>query len=140
MEFEQAMAFVKERWATRTLSDLKAEASKEANGTAFESFRTGDGLRRMLVMCITNQEQISMVEKIFDFDDTVPPSDWNSSTLLEFVARSQSQGGLGYEDIRDPAGNRTAIALCAGTPERLKSWKVFFAFRMPVRIASVATI
>jgi hypothetical protein len=53
----------KERWQTKTLAQFRDEALLEDNGTVFESMRAADGPRVVLIICVTNPEQIEIVER-----------------------------------------------------------------------------
>lgn len=80
----------------------------------------------MLVVCVTNAEQIEMVERGVGLSEDVPPSDWANSTLKNMVLTTDKAGGLTYEDLRDAYGKRTAVTLCATQPDSMKILQTLF--------------
>jgi hypothetical protein len=117
---------LKERWQLKTLAQLRDEAVLEDNGTVFESLRVADGPRLVLIICVTNAEQIEIVERAVDLAQDKPPADWEKSTLQEMAMTTAKVGGLCYEDLHDPYGKRVAVALCATQPDAMKILETLF--------------
>jgi hypothetical protein len=114
-------------WDHKTLADLKAEADKELNGTALESLRVNNGPRGFVVICATGEHQISLIEKIFDFQDDGPHCDWNTTTLFRLTVDTERENGMSYQELREPMNNRTAVILCATRPEKIRILETIFS-------------
>lgn len=119
-------AHVAKRWGQKTLSELRDEAVLEDNGTVFESLRIDSGPRLTLIICVTNAEQIEMVERAVNLSGEKPPSDWVTSTLQDMVLATAKAGGLTYEDLHDAYGKRVAVALCAIGPDPMRAMETLF--------------
>lgn len=119
-----------ERWRGRTFADLKAEAERELNGTAFESIRVDNGPRGFLIVCATGEHEISLIEKTFDLQyDPIPGEDWSTTTLFKMTLDTERGSGLSYQEMRGPRNERSAIILCATRPENIRILEA--AFMLP---------
>jgi hypothetical protein len=123
---DQLLALLKERWGPKTLADLRDEAVLEDNGTVFESLRVDNGPRLLLVVCVTNGEQIEIIERAISLGEDKPPANWDTSTLQEMVVTTIKAGGLTYEDLHDAYGKRIAVTLCATGPDSMKIVEALF--------------
>jgi hypothetical protein len=123
---DQLMDLLKTQWGRKTLAQLRDEAVLEENGTLFESIRIDNGPRLMLLICVTNAEQIEIIERAFALSDSKPPSDWETSTMQEMAVTTMKTDGLSYQDLRDAYGKRTAVSLCATHPDAMKILQTLF--------------
>ncbi|MEY2520536.1 MAG: hypothetical protein QOF24_2295 [Verrucomicrobiota bacterium] len=126
MDMETQLRNLLDGWDRKTLSDLKAQADRELNGTALESLRVDNGPRGFVVICATGEHQISLIEKIFDFQDAGPHCDWNTTTLFRLTVDTERGDGLTYQELRDATNNRTAVILCATRPEKIRILETAF--------------
>lgn len=115
------------KWGDKTLIKFRDEARKESNGTVFESLKAEDGPRLMIIVCVTDPEQIDLLSSIIKFSEEVSPADWNSLTLAEMMMRTDAGVGLSYEDLRNESGTRIAVTLCATKPETVRTIETIFA-------------
>ena len=121
---------VSNRWANKTLADLRSEAERELNGSVYESFRpanveTGLGPRVGLVVCVTGEHELSRIAKIFNFVDDGARGDWNNYSLASMWVESYRTDGMGYQDLyRD--GKLVAVALCASHPQTIATLENIF--------------
>jgi hypothetical protein len=127
MEHHQIAESMLQRWSTKKLADLHAEALREANGTAFDAIKA-NGTRAIVFICVTDQRQIEQLEHAIKFSEDTPPCDWQSKKLMDLFLATDSRGGLSYEDLRGNDGKRTAVTLCATRPNRIQLLEVIFAF------------
>jgi|GEM_PF-2222682 len=123
---DQLTALLRARWEDKTLAQMRDEALLEENGTVFESLRVDNGPRLMLIICVTEPEQIEIVERAVNLADDKPPSDWETSTLQEMALTTVKAAGLSYEDLHDAYGKRIAVALCATSPDSLRILETLF--------------
>lgn len=128
MNFEETVTFLTQQWGTKTLSALRKQSLLESNGTSFDSLRTSNGQRLIIILCLTKSEQMSILEKVMDLSEDVPPADWDKLTLAELAVRTLQADGLSYEDLHDPSGKRISITLCATTPEMVGLLERIFKF------------
>jgi hypothetical protein len=117
-----------ERWRGRTFTDLKAEAERELNGTAFESIRVDNGPRGFLIICATGAHEISLIEETFTLQDyPVPGNDWNTTTLFKMALDTERGLGVSYQEMRDARNKRSALILCATRPEKIRILEIAFS-------------
>jgi hypothetical protein len=127
--FEEIVHQLTKRWGGTTMAEFRDEAVLEDNGTLYDSVRVQDGPRIILMICVTNPEQIAIVEKAFKLDEEMPVKDWTAHTLVEWIFHTVQGVGLSYEDLHDAYGKRTAVLLCATRPESVRVLETFF--KMP---------
>jgi len=120
-----------EQWGGKTLDAFRREAERELIGTVYESIRLDRGPRAIVLMCVTNTDQIASLEKAFTFvEGRKKYEDWNTLTLLEVFRRTVLGRGFAYESLRDIAGKRSAIVLCSTEPRSMEI--LTFLFNFPV--------
>jgi hypothetical protein len=111
-----AARVVTARWFGKTLENLRQEAAKELNGTAYEAFRESDGgkdgPRIFLAVCVTGPHELALVEKTFDFADTGTAMDWETNTLADLLVETVTGEEMGYQDLVIN-GKRLAVVLMA---------------------------
>ena len=119
MNDEATLTSLTQEWDTQTLTALRKQSLLETTGIASASLPAGAVSRqiRILAVCLTNSEQMDMLEKVMDLSGNTPPADWDQLTLAELARRTASSQGLSYEILSAPTGARIAITLCATTPE-----------------------
>ena len=107
------------QWGAATLADLRSNAVNAPSGTAFTAVRVAGGPRSVLVVCITDIDQIARVERAVELVDDAKCEDWNTFTLRDFVFPCLAGSGLVFEALRDEYGRRSALALGAGDPHSI---------------------
>lgn len=120
---------VEREWGAKTLDDFRREAEKELNGSAFQAVRPQGGQWTAILVCMTGQNEIKSAEGIFDFSDEFPAADWKTKSLASVARDSRKAGGIAYEDIIGEDGERSALAICATTPEMVSIFER--VFRLP---------
>ncbi len=124
---DQLRKLLDHHWRKKTLADLRKEAEREFNGTAFETIRADKGPRALLVICATGQHEIRLVEKALDLQaDDEPWLNWESQTVFDLVLHTEMGVGISYQDQRDAKGNRCAIVICATRPENIQMLESLF--------------
>lgn len=116
---EEIAARLARTWGKSTLAEFRLEAEREANGTLFESLRVEGGRRLVIVLCMTDVDQIAEVERALDMVDG-PTEDWNTLTLSDVVMRTAVGPGLSFECLRDEYGRRSAVILTAADPRSIQ--------------------
>jgi hypothetical protein len=119
-------AHLAKTWGTKTLAAFRNEASKELNGTAFESVRADEGQRLAIIICLTGEHQISLLEDSLHLGEQVAPADWSSLTLADMAMRTVLRDGLTCEDLRDENGERSAVVLSAADPDSVRILETLF--------------
>ncbi|HEX4638988.1 MAG TPA: hypothetical protein VH170_05835 [Chthoniobacterales bacterium] len=118
------------RWRKITLSDFKAAAERELNGSAFESIRTDSrtGRKRIfLIVCATGAHEIGLIEKSLDLQpDPELWLSWEDQSLFDLAFHTEMGVGLSYQDQRDANGKRTAIIICATRPASIRLLEQLF--------------
>jgi len=125
---EEATNLLLGKWGSKTLAMLRAEAMREANGTAFDSVRVKDGQRLFLVLCATESKDISTLEQLFDFIGEDTGQNWETFTLADMVVKTGFGTGLSYESMSVTKGRREAIVLCAANSEAVRLMERVFGF------------
>ena len=123
---EEIAAFLATTWGGKTLSEFRAEAKREANGTVYESIRIPGGQRLALIMCITAPDQIALVERAFEFVDDGILEDWNTFTLGEVFKRTVVGVGFSFESLRDELDRRSALMICSTEPRSMEIMGTLF--------------
>jgi hypothetical protein len=126
---DQVTALLREKWGTKTLSALRSEAAKELNGSLFESIREQNGQRLLLVMCLTGQHEIKILEKAVTLDKTGTPVDWKTTTVCDVVIRTMLGSGLSYEAEYDAKGQPSSVLLIVTHPHPMKLMERLFNLR-----------
>jgi hypothetical protein len=117
-------------WGGKTLEELRVEAEGEVTGIKFESVRADGGQRFIIILCLTDLDQIAKLEAKLDLADDNEPEDWNNVTLAELASRMVRNGGsLRFESLKDEFGRRSALALIAADPDSVSM--VENLFNMP---------
>lgn len=111
---------------TKTLEVFRVEAERQAKGTLYESIRLDGGQRFMIVMCLTDVDQIARLEKAVDLVDDGSTEDWNTLTLADVAMRTVRGVGFGFESLRDEYGRRSAVVLTATDPRSMRIVETIF--------------
>ena len=114
MDIMQFASLCAERWNDKTLADLMQDALAAESGVVTDAVRKVGGETKLLLICVTGDDNIQAIDKMIDFGKDGEPSDWKTLKLVEFMMRSMAAGGICYESCDG------AIALCASTPEMSK--------------------
>jgi len=117
MELIEFASICAERWKEKTLQEFRAEAMSKDSGIIYDAMRQKDGQRALLLVCTTGTTALEELERKIDLGNEGDPADWRKLTLVELVMRSTTAGGLCYESLLGEDGKRSAIILCASTPE-----------------------
>lgn len=120
MNIEQAAQQIRDSWNNQTLAELRIEAERESTGRVHESFRLDAGQRLVLMLCLTDIEQIQTLERGFELRDDGTEEDWNKLTLGEVFRRTVLGSGIAFESSRDEYGRRVALVICAAGPESIE--------------------
>ena len=126
---DQATDLVIEKWDAKTLEDFRQDALRETNGIVFESIRSDNGPRCILLVCVTAQEKLPVFERglhLSEEDETT--LDWTSTTLGDVLLKMGSNAGLRYEDLKDQKGKRIALILFAMEPQSVSLVEKMFNF------------
>jgi hypothetical protein len=107
------------QWGAATLADLQASAVNAPSGTAFTAVRVAGGPRSVLVVCITDIDQIARVERAVELADDAKAEDWATFTLRDFVSPCAMGTGIVFEALRDEYGRRSSLALGAADPHSI---------------------
>jgi hypothetical protein len=126
---DQITGLLREKWGTKTLAAFRDEAAKEFNGTLFESVREQNGIRIMLVICLTGQHEIETLKIAFRLDESGKPADWGSTTVTDVVICTMQGSGLSYQAEYDTKGRPTAVLLISTEPRSMKILERLF--RLP---------
>jgi hypothetical protein len=126
MNIDQAARHLTAKWSGKTLAEFRDEAEREDTGTVYEAFRVETGPRLMLMMCLTDVDQIEMVERAFEFVDDGLQEDWNSLTLAEVFRRTVLGSGIAFESLRDEYGRRAALVICSTEPQSMQRLNLLF--------------
>jgi hypothetical protein len=126
IELERNLA---QKWAAKTLEEFRKEAELESDGTCYDDVRVRGGRRFLLIICATGATQIRLVESKMALSRALPGVDWAKTTMVELASKTARGAGLGYEDVCDSGRNRTAIVVCATSPESVTMLETLFALR-----------
>jgi hypothetical protein len=120
MDIEEAAQQIRDTWNNKTLVDLRSEAERESTGMVYESFRLDAGQRIVLMLCLTDVDQIQTLQRGFDLRDDGTQEDWNTLTLGEVFRRTVLGSGIAFESLHDEYGRRTALVICAAEPQSIE--------------------
>ena len=120
MDIEEAAQQIRDTWTNKTLADLRNEAERESIGMVYESFRLDTGQRIVLMLCLTDVDQIQTLEHGFELRDDGTQEDWNTLTLGEVFRRTVLGSGIAFESLRDEYGRRAALVICAAEPQSIE--------------------
>lgn len=56
---DQLAYLLEERWASKTLGELHAQALSEKTGLMFDAVREAQGRRLLLAMCVTGSDEVA---------------------------------------------------------------------------------
>jgi hypothetical protein len=126
MNLDEIAAHLTKTWGNKTLGEFRDEAEREDNGTVYESVRVPDGPRVMLILCLTDVDQIAIVERAFEFQDDGASEDWNEVKLGEVLRRTVLGMGVSFEALRDEYGRRAAMVICATEPSSIQKLNMLF--------------
>jgi hypothetical protein len=115
-----------EMWGTKTLADLRGEAAGQESVFAYESVRISGGQRCVLVICVTEADQVECLERQFEFFGDETDEDWESLTLAEAVLRAFASGGTALESLPDEYKRRSAVVLIAAEPRSIMNLELLF--------------
>jgi hypothetical protein len=130
MDIEEAAQQIRDTWNNKTLVDLRTEAERESTGMVYESFRLDAGQRIVLMLCLTDVDQIQTLQRGFDLRDDGTQEDWNTLTLGEVFRRTVLGSGIAFESLRDEYGRRAALVICAAEPQLIERLDVLLNLRM----------
>jgi hypothetical protein len=125
MNFDETATHLTQTWGKKTLNEFRNQALLEAKGTVFESVRAQEGQRLIILMCATDSKQIDMLDQIMDFGEQ-SPVDWDDYTLGHLALDSAQGGGSCYHEFCEPSGRRVSLALCATSPEAVRTLESIF--------------
>ena len=120
MDIEEAAQQIRDTWNNKTLTDLRNEAERESIGMVYESLRLDAGQRLVLMLCLTDIDQIQALEVGFELSDDSTQEDWNTLTLGEVFRRTVLGSGIAFESLRDEYGRRAALVICAAEPQSIE--------------------
>jgi hypothetical protein len=123
---EQIASHLAETWGTKTLEEFRVEAEREASGIKFESLRADGGKRFIIIMCLTDIDQIARLEKAVNLVDDGFTEDWSTFTLFKAVKRTMLGVGFSFESLRDEYGRRSAVVLTAAEPSSMRIIEALF--------------
>jgi hypothetical protein len=110
---------LKSLWGGQTLATLRDEATRELDGTCFQSLRLGEGPRRVLICCVTGEHELRRLGRL-DPSGAQSFGDWSDVSLFETVARTIMAGGFAYGF--DRSGSRSSylpVVLIASVPDSI---------------------
>jgi hypothetical protein len=120
MDIEEVAQQVRDEWNNKTLAEFRIEADRESTGMVYESFGVDAGQRLVLMLCVTDIEQIQTLERCFELKDDGTQEDWNTLTLGEVFRRTVLGPGMAFESLRDEYGRRAALVICAAEPRAIE--------------------
>ncbi len=130
MDIEEAAQQIRDKWNNKTLAEFRIEAERESSGMVYESFRLDAGQRLVLMLCLTDIDQIQTLERGFELSDDGTQEDWNTLTLGEVFRRTVLGSGIAFESSRDEYGRRAALVICAAEPQSIQRLYVLFNLHM----------
>ena len=126
MDIEEVAQQIRDEWNNKTLAEFRIEAERESTGMVYESFGVDAGQRLVLMLCVTDIEQIQTLERGFELRDDGTQEDWNTLTLGEVFRRTVLGSGIAFESLRNEYGKRAALVLCAAEPQTIERLYVLF--------------
>jgi hypothetical protein len=130
MDIEEAAQQIRDNWNNKTLAEFRIEAERENTGMVYESFRLDAGQRLVLMLCLTDIDQIQALEGGFELSDDGTQEDWNTLTLGEVFRRTVLGSGIAFESLRDEYGRRAALVICAAEPQSIERLYVLCSLHM----------
>lgn len=121
--------FIEQEWGHKTMADMRNEAAKNFNGTAFNAIRIKGRERALMVVCITGEHELNKVRHLYASSPAANPLDWNVVTIAEAIMRSFNPGHIAVECEWDSSSNLSALMLIAADP--FSSTKLAEAFCLP---------
>jgi hypothetical protein len=119
-EAMEAIAAFCDKSARTTLTQFRALAAKEFNGTCSDGIRVQAGQRVAIFVCLTGQHEIEKLQRVLSFP-AEPMLDWSTLTLVEvFMRATANPSGLTCEVERDAQGRPTSIILVAVKPQSIQ--------------------
>lgn len=115
-------------WGKKTLADFRRESEQHPEGGVFESIREPGGRIALIILCVTDPNQIAQLEKDFSFVDDGNVEDWNTLTLLDLMMRPPMDRPA-FECLRDAQGRRSALVLIAKDPRSITIVESFFGLK-----------
>ena len=125
-DFNEFAARVAKDWSHKTLEELRTEADRETTGISSYSIREDGGKRAIIILCLTDLDQIARLEKAMNFADDGVIEDWNKLTLADVAFRSGGGDSLSFEGLKDEYGRRSAIVLTAVGPKSVHLMEIIF--------------
>jgi hypothetical protein len=107
-------------WGGKTLADLRSDAEKELNGTAYTALKCGNR-RALLAVCVTGQSELQKIAGAFPATET-PNADWKKITLASLAIASIKNKGFIHEPIRSADKKLTALALIVTEPNLIEKF------------------
>jgi hypothetical protein len=126
MDIEEVAQQIRDEWNNKTLAEFRIEAERQKTGMVYESFGLDAGQRLVLMLCLTDIEQIQTLERCFELKDDGTQEDWNTLTLGEVFRRTVLGSGIAFESSREEYGRRAALVLCAAEPQTIDRLYVLF--------------
>ena len=69
MDIEEAAQQIRDEWNNKTLAEFRIEAERETSGMVYESFGLDAGQRLVIILCLTDIDQIQTLEHGFELRD-----------------------------------------------------------------------
>ena len=126
MDIEEVAQQIRDEWNNKTLAEFRIEAERESTGMVYESFRLDAGQRLVLMLCLTDIDQIQTLERGFELRDDGTQEDWNTLTLGEVFRRTVLGSGMAFQSLRDEYGRRAALVICVAEPRSIERLSVLF--------------
>ena len=130
MDIEEVAQQIRDEWNNKTLAEFRIEAERESTGMVYESFGLDTGQRLVLMLCLTDIEQIQTLERCFELRNDGTQEDWNTLTLGEVFRRTVLGSGMAFESLRDEYGRRAVLVICAAEPRSIERLSALFNLHM----------
>lgn len=117
------------KWGTKPLEELRVQARAEPTGIAFDALRTPEGVRFILVLCITKPDLIASLQKVVVLEGANVSEDWTKLTVLEVVTRASKGAGFAFECLRSDSGAISDLMLISTEPRSMAMLQRLF--KMP---------
>lgn len=127
---EEFLRMILQTWGGKTLADLRNDAARQFNGTAFSALKTPAGQRIILVVCVTGEHELEKALKAFRLGSQGLPRNWAAERVVDVIMRTIAGGGFGYEDERDTrTGRVTALVLISAEPVSMENLEAALGLR-----------
>jgi hypothetical protein len=126
---QKLVSLLSESWGKTTLAEFKESATKQMNGTIFQSLRIADGPRLALAICITGAYELNAALKIFQLEREIGRAsiNWSTSTLGDLIIGTASRDGFCYEAKWISASRPAAILFVATKSSKIQLLEKVFS-------------